>query len=54
MASYANQSQGLRVRFGVDQNQIRMDMAVTMVFPFTAQCMVAKLLRQWLIVAQLP
>ncbi len=40
------------IRFSVDQHQVGLDVAVTVVFPVAGQRMVAMPLGQWLVVGQ--
>ncbi len=40
------------IRFSIDQHQVRLDVAIPVVFPFTCQGMVSILLGHWFVIGQ--
>lgn len=52
MRAEADELQHGVIRLAVNQDQVRLDMTVSVVLPLAAQCVVAVLLGQWLVVGQ--
>ena len=52
MRSDAHELQNIGTRLPVNQHQVRFDVAVPMVFPFTGQSMVTVLVGKWQIIGQ--